>query len=222
MKKIQCAYIILFALMISKTGSAQQINWRNLSDNKPHIATVYMGWDYSTVAGIGYGQKLSTTLPIVLNIEYSSPFGNNIFDDFKTKFGGQAEVLHMNNISVTVKVYGVFRRYENELVRVVDFGSEFSTNFGYYKTNWYVAGEVGFDKAIATQIKNSDRMKTVYPDVQDGWYVPTGGNFNFGIVSGYSFNSNDLYLKIGIKMTEDLRTSPTVPYYLQIGYNRRF
>jgi hypothetical protein len=65
-------------------------------------------------------------------------------------------------------------------------------------------------------------MKTVYPDVQDGWYVPTGGNFNFGIVSGYSFSSNDLYLKIGISITEDLRTSPTAPYYMQIGYNRRF
>ena len=156
MKKIQCAFIILFVLMISKTSSAQQINWRNLADKKPHIVNVYMGWDYSTVAGIGYGQKLRTTLPIVLNIEYSSPFGNNMFDDFKTKFGGQAEVLHLNNFSVTVKVYGLFRRYENDLVRLVDFGSEFSTNFGYYKANWYVAGEVGFDKAIATQIKNSE------------------------------------------------------------------
>jgi hypothetical protein len=222
MKKIQCAFIILFALMISKTSIAQQINWRNLSDNKPHIANVFIGWDYSTVAGIGYGQKLRTTLPVVLNIEYSSPFGNNMFDDFKTKFGGQAEVLHSNNFSVTVKVYGLFRRYENDLVRVVDFGSDFSTNFGYYKTNWYIAGEVGFDKAIATQIKNSDKMKTIYPDVQDGWYVPTGGNFNFGIVSGYSINNNDLYVKIGISRTEDLKSSPTVPYYMQIGYNRRF
>jgi len=222
MKKIQCAFIVLFALMISKTSSAQQINWRNLNDNKPHIANVYMGWDYSTVAGIGYGQKLRTTLPIVLNIEYSSPFGNNMFDDFKTKFGGQAEVLHMNDFSVTLKVYGLFRRYENDLVRLVDFGSEFSTNFGYYKTNWYVAGEVGFDKAIATNIKNADEMKAIYPDIQNGWYVPTGGNFNFGIVSGYSYKSNDVYVKIGIAMTQDLKTTPTVPYYLQIGYNRRF
>jgi hypothetical protein len=222
MKKIQCAFILLFALMISKTSIAQQINWRNLSDNKPHIASVFVGWDYSTVAGIGYGQKLRTTLPVVLNIEFSSPFGNSMFDDFKTKFGGQAEVLHSNNFSVTVKVYGLFRRYENDLVRFVDFGSDFSTNFGYYKTNWYIAGEVGFDKAIATQIKNSDNMKTIYPDVQDGWYVPTGGNFNFGIVSGYSIKKNDLYVKIGISMTEDLKSSPTVPYYMQIGYNRRF
>ena len=222
MKKVQSAFIILSILMISKTSSAQQINWRNLDNNKPHIVNVNMGWDYSTTAGIGYGQKLKTTLPVVLNIEYSFPFGNNIFDDFKTKFGGQAEVLHMESFSVSVKVYGVFRRYENDLVRLVDFGSEFSTNFGYYKSNWYVAGEVGFDKAIATNIKNSNEMKSNYPNVQDGWYVPTGGNFNFGVVSGYSFNSNDLYLKIGVTVTEDFKSRPTVPYYLQIGYNRRF
>jgi hypothetical protein len=183
---------------------------------------VQMGWDYSTVVGVGYGQKLKTTLPVVLNIEYSSPFGNDMFDDFKTKFGGQAEVVHMENFSVSVKVYGVFRRYQNDLVRMASFGSEFSTNFGYYKTNWYIAVDVGLDKAIATNIKNSGEMKTVYPDVQDGWYVPTGGNFNLGIVSGYSFSSNDLYVKIGIHVTEDLRSSPAVPYYLQIGYNRRF
>ena len=222
MKKIKSAFIILSILMISKTSSAQQVNWRNLDNNKPHIVNVNMGWDYSTVAGIGYGQKLKTTLPLVLNIEYLFPFGNNMFDDFKTKFGGQAEVLHMESFSVSVKVYGVFRRYENDLVRLVDFGSEFSTNFGYYKLNWYVAGDVGFDKAIATNIKNSNEMKSIYPNVQDGWYVPTGGNFNFGIVSGYSFNSNDLYLKIGVTVTEDFKTRPTVPYSLQIGYNRRF
>jgi hypothetical protein len=222
MKKIPSAFIILVILMISKTSSAQQVNWRNLKDNQPHIITGYMGWDYSTVAGIGYGQKLKTTMPIVLNIEYSFPFGENVFDDFKTKLGGQAEVFKMDNFSVSVKVYGIFRRYENDFVRIASFGSEFSTNFGYYKANWYVAGEVGFDKAIATNIKNSDEMKAVYPDIQDGWYVPTGGNFNFGIVSGYSYKSNDVYVKIGITMTQDLKTTPTVPYYLQIGYNRRF
>ena len=34
MKKVQSAIIILTILMISKTSSAQQINWRNLNDHK--------------------------------------------------------------------------------------------------------------------------------------------------------------------------------------------
>ena len=222
MKKIQNAGIVLLILMISNASSAQQINWRNFNEAKPHFVTVYTGWDYATAVGVGYGQKLKTTLPVVLNIEYSSPFGNNFFDDFKTKFGGQAELLHMDKFSVSVKVNGIFRRYQNDLVRVAGFGSEFSTNFGYYKPRWYVAGDIGFDKAIATNIKNSDVMKSIYPDVQDGWYVPTGGNFNFGIASGYSFKSNDLYFRIGIYLTQDFSSAPAVPYYAQIGYSRRF
>jgi hypothetical protein len=222
MKNLKSACIILFVLMISKTSSAQQINWRSLNSNQPHIVNVNMGWDYATGAGIGYGQKLNTGMPIILNIEYSFPFGDHLFDDFKTKLGGQAEILHIDQFSVSVKAYGIFRRYENNFARLLNFGSAFSTNFGYYKSNWYIAGEVGFDKAIATNIKNSEEMKTMYPDVQDGWYLPTGGNFNYGIVSGYSFKNNDLYVKIGRTVTQDFKTAPTVPWYMQIGYNWRF
>lgn len=222
MKKIQFAFILIMILMISKTTTAQEINWRTLDDRQPHIAGLYIGWDYSAMAGIGYGQKLKTKWPVVLNVEYSFPFGNDIFDDFKTKFGGQTEILHEGNFSATLKVYGVFRRYENDLVRLLNFGSEFSANFGYYKSNWYVAAEAGFDKAIATNIKNSSEMKDIYPDVQDGWYVPTGGNFSYGIVSGYSFKSNDLFLKFGRRVAEDFKSSPGMPWYIQIGYNRRF
>jgi hypothetical protein len=219
---MQSTLIAIIFFGISNTSRAQQVNWRNLQDSNAHIINVNMGWDYATVAGIGYGQKLKTHLPIVLNMEYSFPFGNDIFDDFKTKIGAQAELLHLNNFSVSLKAYGLFRRYANEYVRLINFGSEFSTNFGYYKTHWYIAGEFGFDKAIATNIKNSDAMKNLYPDVQDGWYVPTGGNFFYGIVSGYSFKYNDLYAKIGMTTTQDFKTEPGVPYYLQIGYNRRF
>jgi hypothetical protein len=222
MKNIINAFIVLAVLFISKTSQAQQVNWRNLTSDKSHLINVYTGWDYGTVAGIGYGQKLNTTLPIVLNMEYSSAFGKKIFDDFKIKLGGQAEVLKLNNFSASVKAYGIFRRYENELVRLLNFGSEFAANIGYYKTKWYVAGEFGFDKAIVTHIKNSEEMKSNYPGSQDGWYVPTGGNFFYGVISGYSFNSNDVYVKIGKTVTQDFTTTATVPVYLQIGYNRRF
>ena len=222
MKKIISILIVLSVLMIPYTNQAQQINWRTFKDNKTHILNINMGWEYGMTGGIGYGQKLKTTLPVVLNMEYSSPFGKQLFDDFKTKLGGQAEVLKINNFSASVKAYGIFRRYENDLVRLLNFGSEFSTNVGYYKTKWYVAGEFGFDKAIVTHIKNTEVMKNNYPGIQDGWYIPTGGNFFYGIISGYSFKSNDVYIKVGKSSTQDFTTAPTIPFYLQVGFNRRF
>jgi len=222
MKNLKNTLIILVALVIARSGMAQQINWRSLNDKQTHIANINAGWDYGTVMGIGYGQKLKTKLPVVLNVEYSSAFGETIFDDFKTKLGGQAELLNINNFSVAIKAYGIFRRYENDLVRLSSFGSEFSTNIGYYKPKWYAAGEFGFDKAIATHIKNSDEMKNNYPGSQDGWYVPTGGNFFYGVTGGYSIKSNDVYLKVGKTVTQDFKTTPAMPLYAQVGFNVRF
>src|SRR4051794_4007059 len=172
MKNIIIAVIALAILTIPRICQSQQINWQNFKDGKAHIANINAGWDYGMVAGIGYGQKLKTRLPIVVNIEYSSPFGRNMFDDFKTKLGGQVQVFKVNNFIASAKAYGVFRRYQNDYVRLINFGSEFSGNVGYYKPKWYLAGEFGFDKAITTQIKNSEKMKTIYPNIQDGWYVP--------------------------------------------------
>jgi hypothetical protein len=214
--------VLLAILLGSNICEGQQINWKNFQDGKTHVAGIYAGWDYGIEAGIVYGQRLKTKVPVFVNIEYSSPFGKQVFDDFKSKLGGQVRVIELNNFIVTGKAYGVFRRYENEMVRLLDFGSEFALNAGYYRNKWYVAADAGFDKAISTHIKNSKTMKSNYSNSVDGWYVPTGGNFNYGIVSGYTFDSNDIYLKFGKRVTQDFKTTPTVPLYLQLGYNRRF
>jgi hypothetical protein len=36
---------------------------------------------------------------------------------------------------------------------------------------------------------------------------------------GYSFKRNDLYLKAGQVITQDFKTKPFIPFYLQLGYN---
>ena len=221
MKNLIITLAFLATKIFTTTASAQQFNWRSLNDNNPHIVNLNFGWGYGTVVAIGYGQKLPAKFPIVLNAEFSTDFGNDIFDDFKTKLGGQAELVNINNFSVSVKAYGIFRQYKNEYVKLANFGSEFSSNFGYYKPKWYVAGEFGFDKAIVTHIKNSDIMKEIYPESQDGWYLPTGGNFFYGIGGGYSLKTVDFYLKAGKTVTQDFQTTPAIPLYTELGLNVR-
>src|SRR3954447_26646335 len=108
--------VLLAILLASKICAGQQINWKNFQDGKTHVAGIYAGWDYGIVAGVQYGQRLKTKVPVFVNIEYSSPLGKQVFDDFKTKLGGQVRVIEVNNFVVTGKAYGVFRRYENEMV----------------------------------------------------------------------------------------------------------
>ena len=106
---------------------------------------------------------------------------------------------------------------------MLNFGSDFSGIVGYYRTHWFVAGEVGFDKAIVTNFKHSELYKDQYPDVVDGWYEPaTGGNFYYGLQAGFSFRKQDIYLRAGKILTQDYKTKPLIPYYGQLGCNIRF
>lgn len=216
--------LLLTLTSLYNTAISQTLNWTTLDNtNTKHILNVSFGLDYSVSYGIGYGYKLDTKLPIVLNANFSLPSGENIFDDFKTKLGGQLNVLNTSNFIGSVSVFGIYRRYENQLVRLQNFGSEIRGTFGYYKSKWFVAAEVGFDKAILTHFKHSKTYReTIFSDVKDGWYEPTaGGNFLYGIQTGYSFKKSDLTLNIGKVTTQDFKTTPLVPYYLMLGYNYR-
>ncbi len=200
---------------------AQNVNWRGFNTEQSHLLSLNVGWDYGTTIGIGYGYKLKSDVPVMLNVEFSLPLGKVLLDDFKVKLGGQAELVHLGNFAATVKVNSIFRRYENSLARLLDFGSEFAGSVGYYGPTWFAAAECGFDKAITTQLKNSALMRQYYPEAKDGWYVPTGGNFSYGIQTGYSFVNYDLHLRIGQVVTQDFKTTPMVPYYLQLGMNTK-
>lgn len=223
MKKIKIITIAVFSLLNFTPIFSQTINWANLKNEEKNILNVNVGWGYSFVYGLGYGYKLKTKIPLLIEATYSFPSGGTIFDDFKTTIGGQVNFYRTQNFYFNAAIHGIYRRTENPLVVLQNFGCNLNTTIGYYKPNWFVAGEFGFDKAIVTHFNHSDSYKEVYPDVKNGWYEPTtGGNFNFGIQSGYSFKRSDLTLQFGKIMTQDFKTSPLIPFYTQLGYNYKW
>jgi hypothetical protein len=214
---------ILISIVISGEAYTQNINWQSLKKGDKHILNINSGFEYGLIYGVGYGYQLNSKLPAVLDLEYSFPSGKNFTDDFKSKIGGKVSLYEIKNFQFSVNIYGVYRRYENNLVRMKNFGSDFSGNVGYYKPKWFVAGEFGFDKAIVTNFKHSQSYREVFPEVTDGWYSPpTGGNFYYGLQTGFSFKQHDIYLKAGKIITQDFKTEPTVPFFVQLGYNFRF
>jgi hypothetical protein len=217
-------YILSIAVsFVVSALNAQTFNWRSLSTEQQHILNLNINSEYALTYGVGYNYKLRSKLPIILNAEYSFPSGKNITDDFKAKIGGQVDWFRSGNFHFISKIHGVFRRYENEDTRLLNFGSDFSGIIGYYRPGWFIAGEIGFDKAIVTHFQHSDLYKSNYPDVKDGWYEPsTGGNFYYGVQAGYSMKKFDLYLKAGKLTAQDLETSPLFPIYAQIGFNFKF
>ncbi|MFT3912421.1 MAG: hypothetical protein QM737_23540 [Ferruginibacter sp.] len=222
MKNIKLAACIAFAILFAYKSNAQAINWAAMNAKQRYIANTNIGWDDGFVIGIGYGYQLHTKLPTVAHLSYSFPSGEKLFDDFKTKIGGTVQLYKIKNFRASAIVEGIFRRYQNTDARLLNFGCELSTTIGYYKKKWFVAGQFGFDKAITTHFKHSAYYKEYYPGAKDGWYIPTGGNFLYGLQGGYSFKNYDINLKTGKTITQDFKTNPMVPYYFQLGFNCRF
>lgn len=214
--------IVAAFVVISVNSHGQTINWARLQKTDRHILGINAGLDYSVTAGLGYGYQLKTKIPIILNAEYSIPFGNNLLDDHKTKIGATLRLATAGSFLFTAKVQGVVRRYENDYVRMVNFGSDMSVTGGYYKKNWFIAGETGFDKAIVTNFKHKAVYKETFPGVQNGWYEPsTGGNFYYGLQSGLSLKQSDITLRVGKVITQDFKTTPGFTFYTQLGYTFR-
>ena len=213
--------ILLILVGISSILQAQTINWRSFSQQN-QVVHIKAGWDYGLTYGLGYGYKLDTKMPILMNVEYSPPAGKNLFDDFKTRVGGQMEVLHSGPFSATAKVYCPIRRYENNQVQLMSFGGEFSGVAGIFKPRWFIAAELGFDKAIATHVKHLPAGLEQNPGLQSGWYVPTGGNYFYGVQTGFSFRSNDITAKFGKLTSQGFKTAPFIPLFTGLEYHRRF
>lgn len=215
-------YIIISLISIQGVV-AQNINWKAQEQNRRQIAYINFGFEYGVTTQLGYGYKLGNKLPIVLSADYSFPMGNELFDDHKVRMGGQIEALKWKNFSITAKAMMVYRRYANERVRIINFGAEISAIVGYYKPKWYIAGEVGFDKSVTSHLKHKPAMTDYFPDITDGWYIPTGGNYFYGVQGGATIVKDlDLNLRLGASSAQKNDEKATLPLYVQIGLIKRF
>jgi hypothetical protein len=216
---------IILTVIILLTGiftNAQTVNWKNIGEYK-HLANINIAADYGLTYGAGYAYRLSSKRPVLINAEYSFPSGENITDDFKIKTGTQVSWWQSGNFHFASKLQAIIRKYNNGYARLLNVGADLSATGGYYKKRWFIAGELGFDKAIVTHFKHSDLYKSNFPGVKDGWYEPsTGGNFYYGLQGGYTFRNKDVYLKLGKLTQQDLKSSPLLPFYAQLGFNFRF
>jgi len=157
--------IIIFALLSVNFSFAQNINWSSINEDQNNLAYLNFGYDFGLTTQVGYGYHLDSNRPILLTVDYSSPMGNDLVDDFKIRLGSQISIYEKNQFMFSAKAYGIFRRHQTKLITMQSFGSELAAIFGYYKSSWHIASEFGFDKSITTHLKQSDIMKENYPSI---------------------------------------------------------
>lgn len=210
--------ITLIALLSTTFSFAQNINWSTIQNEQKQLAYLNFGYDFSTNTQIGYAFKANLFKPILISLDYSFPMGNQLVDDYKMRLGGQLPLFQKNNFILSAKAYGNFRRHETSMVRMASFGSEIGSTLGLYKKTWHLALELGFDKAISTQLKHSSLMKENFPNIKDGWAVPTSGQYYYGIQGSKKVGSKfELSLKAGATNAQFKDQNALLPYYAGIG-----
>ena len=221
MKKIITSVLLIMAL--ATWSNAQTLNWRSINEDQKNMAYLNFGYDYAVSTQVGYARSINTFKPVVLSLDYSFPMGENLFDDFKLRAGGQIELFEHNGFSVSTGLRGNFKSYETQMVKISSFGTEISALAGYYKPTWHIAGEVGFDKSITSHLKHSEIMNDNYTEIEDGWYVPSGGYFYYGIQGSKTLTRQlELSLKAGLTNAERKDENAMLPYYAQIGIIFKF
>jgi hypothetical protein len=216
--------LLAIFVLLNSTSNAQVLNWADTNKQNKHIINVNIGLRNGLQYGAGYGYKINNKLfPFVLYADYTALSGNMIFDDYKARLGGNIRWISYHNFQLSTGIYGVFRHYRNDFVKLGNFGSDMNVMAGYYRKKWFMAGEAGFDKAIVTHFRHSEAYKAQYAGVVDGWYeTSTGGNFYYGLHAGFSFKHHDIWLKAGKSIEQDFKTRPLVPIYGQLGFNLKF
>ncbi|MCC6396370.1 MAG: hypothetical protein IT282_05085 [Bacteroidetes bacterium] len=213
----------LVVVTLVSTGYSQNVNWRSLRADQQNVMHFSFGYDFGAAAQVGYSRSFTLIRPVVVGLDYSSPMGRDLVDDFKVRVGAQIEIVQVGGFSTTLKIASNFRRYENALVRIAGFGADCAVLAGYYRSTWYAAGEFGFDKSIVSHLRHSDVMKANFPAIRDGWYIPTGGNFYYGIQGSKTIGESlDLSLRLGATSAQNRDEDALVPWYGQLGLDIKF
>ena len=213
---------LLVVIALADAGYSQNINWRALREDQQNIVQVNVGYDYGVTAQLGYDRVFAWIRPLAVGIDYSSPMGKVLLDDFKVRLGGQIEIVEAGGFSATVKIHSIFRRYQTQLVRITSFGADLGMVAGYYSPTWYAGGEFGFDKSITSYFKHSDVLRASFPGIRDGWYIPTGGHFYYGIQGGKTIGGSiDVSLRAGFTNAQWNDEDALLPYYAQLGIGMR-
>jgi len=216
---------LLPALLIGALAvpnAAAQWNVARFDRAANRLYTVF-GFDPALVSTVGYAR----VVPILgHHFQFAGDVGIGTagFDpqDYRARLEVRSSVLRWRSLHLTGSAAFITRGTENSIYRGLNFGSDFTGTAGVYRPRWFVAGDVGFDKAIITHITHSDwYRKYFYPDAKDGWYLNAGGTFHYGFTAGVSLGPLELTGRGGWHRTQEAKDLPA-PFWGSLGLGVAF
>jgi len=221
MKTIIAVIVALLAAV--ECSNSQSVTWSSLREDQPNSLQFQFGFDYGTTAQLTYGRTFTLLTPMMFRTDFSFPMGRNLLDDCRLRLGLDMMLVEVSGFAASFRFLSNMRRFENELVQILNFGSDASLTGGYYARSWYAAGEVGFDKSSVSYINHSGMMRRVYPSIRDGWFDMEGGHHYVGLLAGVALGGGlDLSLRLGALSPAGKSTGAMLPYYVQVGVGTSF
>jgi hypothetical protein len=199
------------------------VNHAALDDARPNMLHVTTGVEYGFVAGIGYSRGFAIgDRTLLLSGTIVAPWAEADARDYDARMGATIDIVARDRLRLIGGVGGGMRGTTNVMNRMKSIGADGVLLGGYWTRRWFVAGEGGYDGAIAVRIEHSDEFReTVYADARDGWYVDPGANIRLGVTGGVSFRRHDAVLRVGTARDREGR-SQFLPGYATLGLNVRF
>ncbi|MBL8958871.1 MAG: hypothetical protein JNJ98_03390 [Gemmatimonadetes bacterium] len=181
------------------------------------------GLDPAVIASVGFaGVVRPNGHAVQLGVE--GTLGGGTFDvgDYRLRILGTSSMLQLGAFRLATSAAFVTRGTRNTVYRATNMGADVGATVGHYRPRWFLAAEGGFDKAIVTHVAFTRTYREVHhPEARSGWYVDTGGNWRYGVMSGVTIGRTEFVVRAGIPRTEGNR-SLVVPAYLTVGIGRRY
>ena len=217
MNRIRHLALGIALTMLAASNVLGQWNVARFGTDRNRVYTTF-GLDPAFVASVGYAR----TFPILTHeFQITGEVGtvSNRADarDFRARIGTQTSLVSWKALNVTGAATFVSRGTDNAIYRGFNFGADLTGAVGLYRPQWFIAGEMGFDKAVITHVTHSDYYrKTFYPDAKDGWYLDAGGTIHHGVSAGVTLGKAELVARAGWLRTERYN-SLTPPVYGSVG-----
>jgi hypothetical protein len=204
------------------TAHAQHVNVAAL---EPHanVVAVTTGAEHGLMLGMGYGRVVDVAdRPILLGAHLNLGWAEVDISDFQLRAGALAPIVGSRHWKLIGSATATLRGTENDIARMTTAGADVSLLAGRYSPRWFIAGELGFDWAMATHIEHDDAYRmNVYADARDGWYANPGGMIRAGLQSGLSLGRHDLILRAG--RVVDVAGKPAMfPVYGTLTFDTRW
>jgi len=203
--------------MLAASNAHGQWNVARFGMERNRVYTTF-GLDPAFVTSVGYAR----TFPVLTHefqITGEVGMASNRADtrDFRSRIGTQTSLASWKALNLTGAATFVSRGTDNAIYRGFNFGADLTGAVGVYRPRWFVAGEMGLDKAVITHVKHSAYYRdTFYPDAKDGWYLDAGGTIHHGLSAGVTIGKAELVGRAGWLRTENYN-SLMPPFYGSIG-----